>query len=101
MPYYEYDPAGIRKSIRDDKDVVTSLFYTAIGKTIVSYANKLTKERIGEGMHDIAVQMLEEIYEVLENEELEDPDCVEKIEGILEIYFHRLEVRSSRHIEMD
>ena len=38
---------------------------------------------------------------ILEDEELEDPDCLLKIDAIIRLYFNELELRCDRHIEME
>ena len=44
---------------------------------------------------------LAETYAILEDPELDDPACMQKIEAIVTVYHRRLGVHSTRHWEQD
>lgn len=48
-----------------------------------------------------ALGKLAEIYAILEDPELDDPACMQKIEAIVMAYHRRLGVHSTRHWEQD
>ena len=48
-----------------------------------------------------AEEALAEIYAILEDPELDDPACMQKIEAIVTVYHRRLGVHSTRHWEQD
>ena len=82
-------------------DVPTGLYNAALGQLVRDYTASLTQEQIGSAAQTLAAQLLWEIYEILENPHLEDPECLQRIDAIVSAYYARLGLRSRRHWEQD
>lgn len=84
-----------------DQEVQEGLLYVTIGKAVVQYAEQLKGSLLRETMHDEAVSILAEIYRMLQDPELDDEACMERIESILMLYAQRLDLLPQRHAEQD
>lgn len=84
-----------------DQEVQEGLLYVTIGKAVVQYAEQLKGSLLREAMHDEAVSILAEIYRMLQDPELDDEACMERIESILMLYARRLDLLPQRHAEQD
>ena len=65
------------------------------------YLSALPPERLQTEAHTQAEEALAEIFDILEDPELDDPSCMQKIEAIVTVYHRRLGVHSTRHWEQD
>ena len=79
----------------EQNPIPTALRYAALGKLVEEYLSALPPERLQ------AEEALAEIYAILEDPELDDPSCMQKIEAIVMTYHRRLGVHSTRHWEQD
>ena len=84
-----------------DQEVKEGLLYVTIGKAVVQYAEQLKGALLRDAMHDEAVSILAEIYRILQDQELDDEACMERIESILMPYARRLDLLPQRHAEQD
>ena len=87
--------------IREDRDVPRALYHAALGRTVLDYIKREDGQVIRQAMECRAAGVVEQIFRILEDEELEDPDCLLKIDAIIRLYFNELELRCDRHIEME
>ena len=76
----------------EQNPIPTALRHAALGKLV---------ERLQAEVHTQAEEALAEIYAILEDPELDDPACMQKIEAIVAVYNRRLGVHSTRHWEQD
>ena len=72
-----------------------------IDRQVEEYLSALPPERLQTEAHTQAEEALAEIYASLEDPELDDPACMQKIEAIVMTYHRRLGVHSTRHWEQD
>ena len=79
----------------EQNPIPTALRHAALGKLVEEYLSALPPERLQ------AEEALAEIYAILEDPELDDPSCMQKIEAIVTVYHRRLGVHSTRHWEQD
>ena len=84
-----------------EETVSNGLYNAALGQLVRDYTASLTQEQIGSAAQTLAAQLLWEIYEILENPHLEDPECLQRIDAIVSAYYARLGLRSRRHWEQD
>lgn len=84
-----------------DQEVKEGLLYVTIGKAVVQYAEQLKGALLRDAMHDEAVSILAEIYRILQDQELDDEACMERIESILMLHARRLDLLPQRHAEQD
>lgn len=87
--------------IREDHDVPSALYHASLGRTVLDYIKREDGQVIRQAMECRAAGVVEQIFRILEDEELEDPDCLLKIDAIIRLYFNELELRCDRHIEME
>lgn len=81
--------------------IPTALRHAALGKLVEEYLSALPPERLQTEAHTQAEEALAKIYAILEDPELDDPACMQKIEAIVTMYHRRLGVHSTRHWEQD
>ncbi|MBS6349601.1 MAG: hypothetical protein KH443_12490 [Oscillospiraceae bacterium] len=85
----------------EQNPIPTALRHAALGKLVEEYLSALPPERLQTEAHTQAEEALAEIYAILEDPELDDPACMQKIEAIVTVYHRRLGVHSTRHWEQD
>ena len=90
-----------RKETDYTQIIPTALRHAALGKLVEEYLSTLPPERLQAEAHTQAEEALAEIYAILEDPELDDPACMQKIEAIVMTYHRRLGVHSTRHWEQD
>ena len=94
-PYNEHFPT-------DGREVISAaLYHSAVGKQVLDYVSALSPAQLQAAMHDRAAETLAEIYDILEDPDLDDPHALQKSEAIVSAYFSHLGVRSQRHQEQD
>lgn len=52
-------------------------------------------------MESLAIQTLEQIYQVLENDDYDDPECFERVDALVMLFFKELGININRHSELD
>lgn len=77
------------------------LHYIHLIIVVEEYLSALPPERLQAEAHAQAEEALAEIFDILEDPELDDPACMQKIEAIVTVYHRRLGVHSTRHWEQD
>ena len=60
--------------------IPTALRHAALGKLVEEYLSALPPERLQAEAHTQAEEALAEIYAILEDPELDDPACMQKID---------------------
>lgn len=85
----------------EQNPIPTALRHAALGKLVEEYLSALPPERLQTEAHTQAEEALAEIFDILEDPELDDPVCMQKIEAIVTVYHRRLGVYSTRHWEQD
>ena len=90
-----------RKETDYTQIIPTALRHAALGKLVEEYLSALPPERLQAEAHAQAEEALAEIFDILEDPELDDPACMQKIEAIVTVYHRRLGVHGTRHWEQD
>ena len=91
----------VKQDSFENNDVPMGLYNAALGQLVRDYVSSLPQEQIDSAAQTLAAQLLWEIYEILENPSLEDPECLQRIDAIVSAYYARLGLRSRRHLEQD
>ena len=84
-----------------ENEVSTGLYYAALGRAVAKCAQDLVGGRLKLEYYCLAVQTLEGIFAILENDALTDPDCFQKIDAISMEYYRKMGVRTRRHQELE
>ena len=74
----------------EQNPIPTALRHAALGKLVEEYLSALPPERLQAEAHAQAEEALAEIFDILEDPELDDPACMQKIEAIVTVYHRRL-----------
>ena len=78
----------------------TALYQAELGKMVLDYVGQIDPTVIEKAMESRAVQTLEAIRCVLENDRLSDPDCVRRVENLIRLFFQELDLKINRHNEL-
>ena len=83
----------------DTNNVVDGLCYAAVGRLMAEHIERMHPAVISQAVESKAVQTLEAIRCVLENDRLDDQDCYKRIDNLVQLFFQELEIRIDRHGE--
>lgn len=78
----------------NEPDTPSAVCRAAVGENI-------PPEVMSRAVENKAVQTLESIRCVLENDRLNDPDCVRRAENLVRLFFQELEININRHNELE
>lgn len=84
-----------------DNPVALALYHAAVGKIVLGYVEQIDSEAIERAMERRAVQTLEAMRRILEDERYTDPECFEIIDALVMQFFKELEIKVERHSEYD
>ncbi len=90
-----------RSPDHQEHSTAAMLCCTVLGKMAAEYVGGLNAEVLSKSTEYLAVQMLEHIYHILEDQTRNDSSCLQCIEDIMSEYYRTIHLRSSRHQEMD
>ena len=79
--------------------VPAGLYYAVVGQMVVEHMERVHPTVLSHAMETRAVQTLEAIRCVLENDRLDDQDCYKRIDNLVQLFFQELEIRIDRHGE--
>lgn len=82
---------------RDSYDVPTALYYAAVGKMVLDHMERVHPTVISNAVESQAVQTLEAIRCILANDRLDDPECYQRIDSLVTLFFRELEINTGRH----
>ena len=85
--------------MNSEYDIPTALCHAAVGKIVMEHMERLHPAVISSAVESRAVQTLEAIRCVLENDRLDDQDCYKRIDNLVQLFFQELEIRIDRHGE--
>ena len=77
-------------------NVVDGLCYAAVGKLMISHMERTHPTVISQAVESKAVQTLEAIRCILENDRLSDPECVQRVEKLVQLFDRELNVKIER-----
>ena len=79
-----------------EHDVPTALYHAAVGKMVLDHMERVHPSVISSAVESRAVQTLEAIRCVLENDRLTDPECVQRVENLIRLFFQELDIKIDR-----
>ena len=77
-------------------DTPTALCHAAVGKLVLDHMEGLHPAVISQAVESQAVQTLEAIRCILENDRLSDPECVQRVENLVRLFFQELDIKIER-----
>lgn len=77
-------------------DTPTALCHAAVGKLVLDHMERLHPAVISQAVESQAVQTLEAIRCILENDRLNDPECVQRVENLVRLFFQELDIKIER-----
>lgn len=80
----------------NEPDAPTALCHAAVGKLVLDHMERLHPEVIFQAVESQAVQTLEAIRCILENDRLSDPECVQRVENLIRLFFQELDIKIER-----
>lgn len=75
--------------------VAESLWAKAIGQEVLKFVRDRDEE-IDRGVHSEALALLEQIKAILDNDTLDDPECFQRIDAMVDA-FHEAGISTFRH----
>lgn len=79
-----------------ERDIPTALYYAAVGKIVLEHMERVHPTVISNAVESRAVQTLEAIRCVLSNDRLDDPECVQRVENLIRLFYQELDVKIDR-----
>lgn len=83
--------------MNSEYDIPTALCHAAVGKIVMEHMERLHPTVISSAVESRAVQTLEAIRCVLENNRLSDPQCVQRIDNLIALFFRELDIKIERN----
>lgn len=84
-----------------ESDIPAALYQSALGQMVMDYVGRIHPAVLQSAMESRAVQTLEAIRCILENDKFSDPECFERIDSLVMLFFKELDVKINRHNELD
>ena len=84
-----------------EHDVPTALYHAAVGKMVLDHMERLHPSVISSAVESRAVQTLEAIRCILENNRLSDPECVQRVDGLIRLFYQELDIKIERQSGTD
>ena len=83
--------------------IIHKALYETAGKYIDLKAVRAQQQQniIQQTMEKLAIQTLEAIRSVLEDRSCDDPECFERVDALVKLFFQKLEVNIDRHNELE
>lgn len=84
----------------NEPDTPTALYHAAVSKMEPDRMARVHPAVISKAVENQAVQTLEAVRCILENDRLNDVECCERVENLVRLFFQELGVRINRHNEL-
>ena len=84
-----------------EHDVPTALYHAAVGKMVLDHMERVHPSVISSAVESRAVQALEAIRCILDNGRLDDPECCQRIDSIVSLFYRELEIDTGRRAGQD
>lgn len=81
----------------NEPDTPTALYHAAVGKMVLEHMERVHPTVISQAVENRAVQTLEAIRCILENDRLSDSECVQRVEHLIRLFFQELDIKIERH----
>lgn len=83
----------------EDKEqwrVPTGLYHAELGKMVMEYVGRIHPTVIENAMESRAIRTLEAIRQVLEDDSYGDPECVQQVDDLIQLFFQELDIKIER-----
>lgn len=79
-----------------NQDLSRAMYENAVGKLVVDYLESLGTVELPALAESSALKLIAEIKDILDNDDLEDPECFRRIDALVDA-FHVRNVPTGRH----
>ncbi|NBI09517.1 hypothetical protein D1641_05705 [Colidextribacter sp. OB.20] len=86
---------------KEEFPISTTLYHAELGRMVADYVGRIDPDVLQSAIESRAVQTLEAIRCILNNSQLDDPGCFQRIDTLVKLFFQELEVNVNRHSEYD
>ena len=80
-----------------EPDTPTALYHAVVGKMVLEHMERVHPTVISQAVENRAVQTLEAIRCILENNRLSDPECIQRVDGLVRLFYQELDIKIDRH----
>lgn len=80
----------------NEPDTPMALYHAVVGRMVLEHMERVHPMVISQAVENRAVQTLEAIRCVLENDRLTDPECVQLVENLIRLFFQELDIKIER-----
>lgn len=80
-----------------EPDTPTALYHAVVGKMVLEHMARVHPTVISQAVENRAVQTLEAIRCILENNRLSDPECIQRVDGLVRLFYQELDIKIDRH----
>lgn len=80
----------------DGSAIPNSLYYGVVGKMVLDHVERIHPTVISQAMENRAIQILEAIRCILENDRLNDTACVQRVENLVQLFYQELGIKIER-----
>lgn len=80
-----------------EPDTPTALYHAVVGKMVLEHMERVHPTVISQAVENRAVHTLEAIRCILENDRLSDPECVQRVENLIRLFYQELNIKIERH----
>ena len=84
-----------------ERDTPTALYHAVVGRMVLEHMERLHPSVISSAVESRAVQTLEAIRCILENNRLSDPECVQRVDGLIRLFYQELDIKIERQSGTD
>ena len=81
-----------------ERDTPTALYHAVVGRMVLEHMERVHPSQAVENR---AVQTLEAIRCILENNRLSDPECVQRVDGLIRLFYQELDIKIERQSGSD
>lgn len=85
----------------NEPDTPTALYHAVVGKLVLEHMERVHPAVISQAVENRVVQTLEAIRCVLENDRLSDPECVQRVENLIRLFYQELDIKIERQRDPD
>ena len=79
-----------------ERDTPTALYHAVVGRMVLEHMERVHPTVISQAVENRAVQTLEAIRCILENNRLSDPECVQRVDGLIRLFYQELDIKIER-----
>ena len=84
-----------------ERDTPTALYHAVVGRMVLEHMERVHPTVISQAVETRAVQTLEAIRCILENNRLSDPECVQRVDGLIRLFYQELDIKIERQSGSD